>query len=108
MITLNFSDEWSYIPHYIPTLNKAGYTANISRGWVGRGGNVRFPTFRLVSTDRPTDGRMDKASYRVACPQLKRKRKRKRRSKGRRRKERKGKKEERKKKKDNMQTKKKR
>ena len=55
--------------------NKAGYTANTSRGRVGRGGNACFHTFRLERdgpTDRPTDGRMDKASYRVACPQLKR------------------------------------
>ena len=34
--------------------NKAGYTA-ISCGRVGSGGNARVPTFRLVSTDRPTD-----------------------------------------------------
>ena len=51
--------------------NKAGYTA-ISCGRVGRGRNARFPTFRLVLTDRRTDRRTDKASYRVACPQLKR------------------------------------
>ena len=51
-----------------------------SCGRVGRGGNARFPTFQLERdgptdqpTDRPTDGRTDKASYRVACPQLKRK-----------------------------------
>ena len=65
--------------------NKAGYTA-ISCGRVGRGGNARFPTFRLDGygptdgpTDRPTDGptdqrtdrQTDKASYRVAYPQLK-------------------------------------
>ena len=53
--------------------NKAGYTA-ISCGRVGRGGNARFPTFRLDGygrTDGPTDRRTDKASYRVACPQLK-------------------------------------
>ena len=40
------------------TDNKAGYTA-ISYGRVGRGGNARFPTFRLNHygpTDRPTDG----------------------------------------------------
>ena len=41
--------------------NKAGYTANTSCGRVGRGGNARFHTFRLVftdgRTDRPTDGR---------------------------------------------------
>ena len=39
-------------------VNKAGYTA-ISCGRVGRGGNARFPTFRLDGygpTDRPTDG----------------------------------------------------
>ena len=35
--------------------------------------NAHFPTFRLVFTDRRTDQRMDKASYRVACPQLKNK-----------------------------------
>ena len=29
-----------------------------------------FSTFRLVSTDRLTNGPMDKASYRVACPEL--------------------------------------
>ena len=55
--------------------NKAGYAA-ISCGRVGRGGNARFPTFRLDGygrTDQRTDGRTDKASYRVACPQLKRK-----------------------------------
>ena len=54
--------------------NKAGYTAT-SCGRVGRSGNARFHTFRLVltdgPTDRPTDRRTDKASYRVACPQLK-------------------------------------
>ena len=54
--------------------NKAGYTAT-SCGRVGRGGNAHFHTFRLVltdgPTDEPTDGRTDKASYRVACPQLK-------------------------------------
>ena len=54
--------------------NKAGYTAT-SCGRVGRSGNARFHTFRLVltdgPTDRPTDGWTDKASYRVTCPQLK-------------------------------------
>ena len=58
--------------------NKAGYTAT-SCGRVGRGGNARFPTFRLdhlygptnQPTNRPTDRRTDKGSYRVACPQLK-------------------------------------
>ena len=39
--------------------NKAGYTANTSRGWVGRGGNAGFSTFRLVLTNGPTDGRSD-------------------------------------------------
>ncbi|MEE3021833.1 MAG: hypothetical protein VX367_04230 [SAR324 cluster bacterium] len=55
----------------------AGYTA-ISCGRVGRSGNARFPTLQLERdgptngpTDGPTDGRTDKASYRVACPQLK-------------------------------------
>ena len=56
--------------------NKVGYTAT-SCGWVGRGGYARFPTFRLMLMDRRTDGqtdqRMDKASYGVACPQLKKK-----------------------------------
>ena len=58
--------------------NKAGYTANTSRGRVGRGGNARFHTFKLdhhgptnQPTDRPTDRRTDKASYRVASPRLK-------------------------------------
>ena len=56
-------------------LNKAGYTANTSRGRVGRGEDARFHTFKLDQhgpTDRRTNGRTDKASYRVACPQLKR------------------------------------
>ena len=47
--------------------DKAGYTANISCGRVGRGGNACFHTFWLVfmdqrtdrPTDRPTDGRTD-------------------------------------------------
>ena len=46
--------------------NKAGYTAT-SCGRVGRGGNARFPTFRLdhlygptnQPTNQPTDGRTD-------------------------------------------------
>ena len=50
--------------------NKAGYTANTSRGRVGRGGNACFHTFRL-ERDGPTNQRTDKASYRVACPRLK-------------------------------------
>ena len=54
--------------------NKAGYTANTSRGRVGRGGNARFHTFQLDHhgpTNRPTNGRTDRASYRVAYPRLK-------------------------------------
>ena len=59
--------------------NKAGYTVNTSCGRVGRGGNARFHTFQLDHHDGPTNGptdgrtyrRTDKASYRVACPQLK-------------------------------------
>ena len=39
-------------------VNKAGYTAT-SCGRVGRGGNARFHTFRLVVTDGPTDGPTD-------------------------------------------------
>ena len=53
--------------------NKAGYTA-ISCGQVGRGGNARFPTFRLDHygpTDGQTDGRTDKVSYRIASHRLK-------------------------------------
>merc|ERR1712074_458676 len=38
-------------------MNKAGYTANTSRGRVGRSENAGFSTFRLVLTDGPTDGR---------------------------------------------------
>ena len=56
------------------TFNKAGYTAT-SCGRVGRSGNARFHTFQLMltdgRTDGQTDGRTDKASYRVACLQLK-------------------------------------
>ena len=42
-------------------MNKAGYTAS-SCGRVGRGGNARFPIFRLVGyglMDGRTDGRTD-------------------------------------------------
>ena len=40
-------------------------------GWAGAETLV-FPLFNLCSpTDQPTDRRTDKASYRVACPQLK-------------------------------------
>ena len=42
--------------------NKAGYTANTSRGRVGRGGNARFHTFQLDHygwTNGPTDQRTD-------------------------------------------------
>ena len=61
--------------HLEERTNTAAYTANISRGWVGRGGNARFHTFKLEHhgpMDQRTNGRMDKASYRVACPRLKR------------------------------------
>ena len=52
--------------------NKAGYTANASCRRVGRGGNARFHILQLDQHDRRTDGRTDKASFRVTCPQLKR------------------------------------
>ena len=52
-------------------MNKAGYTAKTSRGRVGTGENAHFQLERDGPTDRPTDRRMDKASYRVACPRLK-------------------------------------
>ena len=46
-------------------INKAGYTANTSRGRVGRGGNACFPLFDSSMmdqpTNRPTDERTDKA-----------------------------------------------
>ena len=54
-------------------INKAGHTAT-SCGRVGRGGNARFHTFQLDHyrrMDQRTAERMDKAPYRVACPQLK-------------------------------------
>ena len=59
--------------------NNAGYTANTSRGRVGRGGNAHFRTLNSITTDqptdrptdRPTDGWTDKASYRVTSPRLK-------------------------------------
>ena len=38
---------------------KHGYPANTSCGWVGRGGNERFHTFKLDHHDRRTDGRTD-------------------------------------------------
>ena len=49
--------------------------ANTSGGRVGWGGNASFHTYQLDHhdrwTDRQMDGRTDKASYKVACPQLK-------------------------------------
>ena len=41
--------------------NKAGYTANTSRGRVGRGENAHFHTFNL-DHHGPTDGRTDRQS----------------------------------------------
>ena len=52
--------------------NKAGYTANTSRGRGGRGGNGGFPTFRLDPhgpTNQLTDGRTKPLI--VASPRLK-------------------------------------
>jgi len=54
--------------------NKAGYMANTSCRRLGRGGKARFHIFQLDHrgpTDGRTNGRTDKASYRVVCPQLK-------------------------------------
>ena len=56
--------------------NKAGYTAYTSRGRVGRGGKCVFSHFRSLlitdgQMDQWMDGRTEKASYRVASPQLK-------------------------------------
>ena len=39
--------------------NKARYTANTSRGRVGRGGNAHFNTFHLDHHDQRTNGRTD-------------------------------------------------
>ena len=52
--------------------NKARYTAiPVADGWAGVEMRV-FTLFNSCSrTDRPTDRRTDKGSYRVACPQLK-------------------------------------
>ena len=50
---------------------------SVADGWAGAEMRV-FPLFDSIITDGPTDGRTDrrtdKASYRVACPQLKSKR----------------------------------
>ena len=40
-------------------MNKAGYTANTIRGWVGRGGNAHFHTFQLDDPG-PMDRRTDR------------------------------------------------
>ena len=53
------------------SLEQGRIHGHTSCGRVGRGGNARFYTFRLVHTDGRTDGWTDKGSYRVACPQLK-------------------------------------
>ena len=42
----------------------------VADGWAGAEIAV-FPLFNSSVTDGPTDRRTDKASYRVACPQLK-------------------------------------
>ena len=42
----------------------------VADGWAGAEMPV-FPLFNSMIPDGPTDGRTDKASYRVACPQLK-------------------------------------
>ena len=44
---------------------------SVADGWAGVEMRV-FPLFDSIITDRRTDRRTDKASYRVACPQLKR------------------------------------
>ena len=41
----------------------------VADGWAGAEMRV-FPLFDSSVTDRPTDGRTDKASYRVARPRL--------------------------------------
>ena len=43
---------------------------SVADGWAGAEMRV-FPLFDSMVTDGRTDGRTDKASYRVACPQLK-------------------------------------
>ena len=43
---------------------------SVADGWAGAEIRV-FPLFNSSVTDQPTDRRTDKASYRVACPQLK-------------------------------------
>ena len=54
-------------PHQTPLLSQT-HLQKASRTLV-------FPLFdSITSTDGPRDGRTDKASYRVACPQLKKKR----------------------------------
>ena len=54
MLNASFTNE---INPSVPHPNKAGYTA-AGCGWVGRGRNVRFPTFQLDHYG-PTDGPMD-------------------------------------------------
>ena len=44
---------------------------SVADGWAGAELSV-FPLFNSMVTDGRTDGRTDKASYRVACPELKR------------------------------------
>ena len=60
----------------IHKFNKAGFTAiPVADGWAGA--EMRGFTLFDLCTDGPTDGwtdgRTDKGSYRVACPQLKKK-----------------------------------
>ena len=60
MMTLNDLKRLSILSNDLSEIdkNKAGYTAT-SCGQVGRGGNARFHSFRLVLTDGPTNQRTD-------------------------------------------------
>ena len=56
------ADEWAGAANPLP--NTDTFTKSFQ--------NTRFPTFRLPLMDQQTDRWTDKASYRVACPRLKR------------------------------------
>ena len=73
--TVYFDEENFFCRKLVTVPNKAGYTANTSRGRSGRGGISCFRTFSTrwpLRTNRPTNWRLDKASYGVATPRRKR------------------------------------
>ena len=74
MKTKNLTKKKKYVDEKI----RPDTRPSVADGWAGVEMRVFPLSYSSVTdpptdqpTDRPTDGRTDKASYRVACPQLK-------------------------------------